>query len=126
MLMRKNKAKIFSAFTLVEIMAVAAVIALLAGVTLVSYGFVQQEAREAQIKSDLLNASMAMKNYSNFNSGYPSSVPSNFTPSEGVTLTLAAQSNINQFCVNGSNGSIIWHISNKDQEPVSGVCPTSW
>lgn len=71
-------------FTIVEVMIVVVVIAILAGVSTMAYNGWQKSTAEAVAKSDLLQAASLLKNYHNFNNGYPSRIYSDqLSGSEG-------------------------------------------
>lgn len=90
-----------SAFTLVEILVVVIIVAILAGVTITSYGLWRQDTAVTQVKSDLTQAAAAMENVRNFSdAGYPTTLPTTFTPSQDVTITYGNGTG-NWFCLNG-------------------------
>lgn len=86
------KLRVFKAFTLVELMIVIVVLAILAGIVLVSYSTWRSDTTTAAMKNDLLALAAAMDNTKNFSNGYPSSVPSSFSPSNGNVVQLSAVS----------------------------------
>jgi len=61
------------AFTLVELLITVAIIAILSGITAVSYASVQLRARDAQRKNDLAQVKLALSNY--FTQGTPTVYP---------------------------------------------------
>lgn len=58
-------------FTVVELIVVITVIAVLAGVTIFSYGQWQRRVAASSVQSDLQNAKSALENYQNFANDYP-------------------------------------------------------
>jgi prepilin-type N-terminal cleavage/methylation domain-containing protein len=91
-----------SGFTIVELAVVITVIGILAGVTLVGYGNWQERAAKDLVKSDLLQVAASMENAKNFGNGYPATIPSDFSSSPNVTVTLASTAS-GSYCINGSH-----------------------
>jgi type IV pilus assembly protein PilA len=81
-------------FTLIEILLVIAIIGLLAAIAIPQFIRYRGQAVDAQLKSDLRNAAVAVEGYFSKKSVYPTSVSDiegyGFKPSEGVTITLSA------------------------------------
>lgn len=77
-------------FTLVEILIIIAIIGLLAVIALPQFNAYRSRAIDAQLKSDLRNAAVAIESYFAEKSVYPASVAEiqDFQPTDGVTLTL--------------------------------------
>lgn len=79
-------------FTLVEILLVIAIIGVLAVIAIPQFISYRSQAIDAQLKSDLRNAAVAVEGYFTKRSVYPSSIAEiqdfGFQPSDGVTLTL--------------------------------------
>lgn len=76
---------------MIELMITLVVIAILAGITYISYGGWQKNARTTAVKNDLIQAKTAMKNQLNFTNAYPTTVDAlgaTFKPSPDVALTL--------------------------------------
>ena len=116
------------AFTIVEIIVVITVIAILAGVTLVSYGAWRNSTTSAVVKSDLAQAASTMESARTFNNGYPLAVPSTFTPSNDVQITVTS-SDSKSFCLDGTSigtPSIKYYIDNLIQPMGAnqGTCAT--
>jgi len=82
-----------SGFSLVEILTVIAIIGLLAAIAIPQFTAYRREAVDAEIKSDLRNAAMAMESYYAANLAYPSSVAEiiavGFQSTQGVTLSVS-------------------------------------
>ena len=80
-------------FTLVEILIVVVIIGLLAVIAIPQFITYRSQAVDAQLKSDLRNAAVAVEAYFTKRSVYPASIAEiqsyGFQPSDGVTLTLA-------------------------------------
>jgi prepilin-type N-terminal cleavage/methylation domain-containing protein len=79
-------------FTLVEILIVIAIIALLAVIAIPQFIGYRSQAVDAQLKSDLRNAAVAVESYFTKKSVYPASIAEiesyGFHPTNGVTLTF--------------------------------------
>lgn len=79
-------------FTLVEILIVIVIIGLLAAIAIPQFITYRNQAVDAQLKSDLRNAAVAVESYFTKKSVYPASLAEiegyGFHPSDGVTLTI--------------------------------------
>ena len=80
------------AFTLVEILIIIAIIGLLAVIAIPQFITYRSQAIDAQLKSDLRNAAVAVESYFTRKSVYPASLAEiqgyGFQPTDGVTVTL--------------------------------------
>jgi len=80
-------------FALIELLIVIAIIGLLAAIAIPQFIIYRTKSVDAQMRSDLRNAAVAMEAYFVANRVYPSSVaviPSlGFNGSQGVTLSLS-------------------------------------
>jgi prepilin-type N-terminal cleavage/methylation domain-containing protein len=76
-MLKKNSKKkhLSSAFTLIELLIVMIILALLAGIGLISFGTVQQKSRDSSRKQDLVNIAKAIEVYHNDFGFYPNSNP---------------------------------------------------
>ena len=90
-------------FTLVEILVVIAVIALLAAIAIPQFMSYHSEAIDAEMKSDLRNASIAIEAYYARQSVLPASLAetTGFHPSGGVTVSLVIVST-NSYTLNAA------------------------
>lgn len=117
-----------SAFTLVEMIIVIAVVGILAGLSIVGYGAWQKRSSDAAAKSDLQMVAAAMNNAKNFGSGYPTSLPSSIKASDGMTITYAS-GDASGYCVNISGpNNTAFHIDTRNggsDAPKTGSCPVS-
>jgi type IV pilus assembly protein PilA len=79
-------------FTLIEILLVIAIIGLLAAIAIPQFIRYRGQAIDAQLKSDLRNAAVAVEGYFSKKTVYPASIAEidgyGFKASEGVTITL--------------------------------------
>jgi len=121
-----------AAFTIVELIVVISVIAILVGVTIVSYGAWKNQTAIGAVKSDLTNAASFMESKRGFSGSYPTEpttlVSLGFSYSDGVSLELKG-SDSTVFCINGTSSSsstIQFYIdsSNRVTGPVAGTCGT--
>ena len=80
-------------FTLIEILLVIAIIGLLAVIAIPQFIRYRGQAIDAQLKSDIRNAAVAVESYFTKKSVYPASIEEidgyGFKASDGVTVTLA-------------------------------------
>jgi prepilin-type N-terminal cleavage/methylation domain-containing protein len=116
-----------SGFSIVELIVVIVVMGILASVTIVSYGSWKHSTLSAAVKSDLNGVVSAMEDYRTFNNDYPSSIPTTFIPSSGVSLTVDSSSTATDYCINGvstKDTSITFYVASakKDQGAIQGTC----
>ena len=71
--MQKPLANKQRAFTLLELLIVMVILALLAGLGLMSFGTIQMKSRDSRRKQDLANVSKALETYYNDYGEYPAS-----------------------------------------------------
>lgn len=113
-----------SGFTIIELTIVIIVILILASITLVSYSSWRSMAANTEVTNDLQAAAIAMKNYRNFNNGYPSTIPTTFAASPNVSVTVQSASTTS-YCLKGkslANSSVIYYIANTDTTPHTNTC----
>lgn len=83
-------------FSLIEVLVVVAIIALLAAIGIPQFIAYRNRAIDAQMKSDLRNAAVAVESYFAKRSVYPASISEvdgfGFQPTSGVTLILTIAS----------------------------------
>ena len=116
-------------FTLVELLVVLAVMAILAGVTILGYGAWRDSNAAKVVKSDLNNVKTAMVSARNFGTGYPTAPTFSgpgaiFKPSNDVKLTYVTGS-ATAFCIKANSiaiPNVIYHISESDKEAQPGNC----
>ena len=80
------------AFTLVEVLIIISIIGLLAVIAIPQFIGYRSRAIDAQLKSDLRNAAVAVESYFTKKSVYPASLAEiqayGFHPTDGITVTL--------------------------------------
>jgi prepilin-type N-terminal cleavage/methylation domain-containing protein len=81
-------------FTIIELLIIIAIIGVLAIIAIPQFITYRSRAIDAQLKSDLRNAAVAVEGYFTKKSVYPSSIADiqtfGFQATDGVTLTLAS------------------------------------
>jgi len=113
-------------FTIVELIIVVIVIGIIASLAIISYGSWRTNVAEKQAKSDLTQVSAAMESARGFGTvGYPTSIPSTFTASSGITMTYRFGDKT-YYCidaVSASISSVTFHIDSRSAiNPLTGVC----
>ncbi len=123
----KNRA--ISAFTVVELILVVAVIAILATVTIVAYNGAQQNAHKSAILSDLDNSSAILAHDINVNGTYPATVAAadggrGLPTNSGTTYqyTVNNTNTLKTFCLTATQGTQSYYIT-QDSSPFPGICP---
>ena len=133
--------KFISAYTIVELAAVIVIIGILAAIAVFSYRGWRDGVAEAEIKSDIVNVNIAMKNAKNWSEGAESGFPvfaedtvfdgSNaaakkiFTQSQNVTLTYYSGSK-DAYCIEAVSKArpsiYLFFDSQVGGEPKKGTC----
>jgi type IV pilus assembly protein PilE len=117
--------KVYTGFTIIEILVVITVIGILAGIVTLSYGTWRTRTAQAEVSSDLNSVAAAMENARNFSTGYPATLPSSYTPSANVT-TILKTSTPTAYCAQATStavSTVVYNITNLSKTPVSGACP---
>jgi Tfp pilus assembly protein PilE len=107
-----------SGFTLVEILVIIVVIGILAGVVIVSYGAWEVKTAETSVQAELDAVKTSMADYRNFNNGYPTVIPTTFTPSEHVQLQYM-NGDAQNYCIRGTSlreSSVVWYLMARGTE----------
>lgn len=113
-------------FTVVELIVVVGAMGILAGIVIFSMSGWRQRSEGNQVQSDLKAVASAMEDYRNTNSGYPLSLPTTFTASNGVTVTYTSGTTAG-YCINGKSTpdpTITYSIKSTGRMPVpqAGTC----
>jgi general secretion pathway protein G len=122
----KNKTKNNKAFTMVELLVVATVIALLAAIGAISYSSFMKQSRDSRRKSDLEKIRAALEMYRSDNDYYPGSLPT-LTPYIPVTPSDPKAGYSYTYCPVGSspnytNYSICSYLESPGRT-VKSCCP---
>jgi prepilin-type N-terminal cleavage/methylation domain-containing protein len=127
-LANKRKSIDSRGFTIVELIVVIVCIGILAGITIVAYGGWRKSVAQKQVQSDLNGIAAAMDSERNFNNAYPTSLPSTFTASPGVTLYYKPGGTSTVYCIQATSvqvPTVVYYLdstnNNKTSKP--GVCP---
>ncbi len=106
-------------------MIVIVVIAILAAITLVAFNGIRQRAVAAQVQSSLRNVSSAMESEKVVSGSYPTSVPSSYRPTDGVTVTFLSGDGTT-YCIDAtgtSMPSVSYFINSEtNRSPKAGSC----
>jgi prepilin-type N-terminal cleavage/methylation domain-containing protein len=119
----KNK-KTNAGFTIVEVMTVIAVIGILVTITYFMIGDWRKRTAQSEVSSDLNSLVSAMESAKTFSNGYPSSIPSTFTSSKNVTVTLVS-STVTAYCAEATSTevtSVTYHVTGSNKTPAEGDC----
>lgn len=115
-------------FTIVELVVVIVVIGVLSAVVSIGYGAWRDSVIKDTVKSDLNSAAAAMEHERTWNNAYPETLPSSFTPSEGVTVA-GGRTDDKKYCLyafSASNPDLYFTRSNEDTAAKEGTCPWAW
>ena len=123
--MRYKSTKSMGSFTLVELIITVGVIAIIASIAIVSYGTWKSRISVTQLKNDLSNAASAMETARTFGDTYPSSIPTNFSASNGVTLSGGAQNSGKNFCITATQGLTSYRLTDISSTSRPGACSGS-
>lgn len=118
-----------AAFTIVELIVAIGIIVVLAAVSIVGYGAWRTSIQQTQVKAELTAAASAMETARNMSSGYPSVLPSSYSPNKDVTVTIFSVTT-SKFCINGvanQNDTVKFYVDSANQSgvPVAGDCSMS-
>lgn len=108
-------------FTIVEIIVVVIVIAILAAVAIVGYGAWRKNTDMSVLKSDLINAATAMEKDVNFQSSFPASVSTVFTPSDNNVVAGGAIGT-SDYCVSVTRANMSMFMTRLRLQ-LPGTCP---
>lgn len=111
-------------FTLVELMIVVGIIGILVGLIGMTVANWRERTAQTEVKNDLQSAATAMKSYRNFRGTYPTTLPTSFTASQNVTVTMP-QSDGTNYCIQGvskADSTIIYNVRSSNPTPSAGGC----
>ena len=83
-----------SGFTIVELIVVIVVIGILASISLVAYNGLQRRSIASSLQNDLKNSTSVIDIQKARQGVYPTTVPSDVRPSQGVTLSLGGTGDV--------------------------------
>lgn len=121
---RAHSNKTFNGFTIIELIVVITVIGILAGIVVVTYSGWRTNTAKSEVSSDLNSVSAAMESARNFSAGYPSTLPSSFTASPNVSVSLV-RSTLTTYCAQATSTavpSVVYYISSSNKVPTPGTC----
>lgn len=113
-----------SGFTVVEVLVIIVVVSILATFVTISIGNWRTRTAETEVKSDLAALGSAMENAKNFGTGYPATIPSTFTASENVTVTLVSSTS-STYCAKGESdvvSGVLFSIRTGETAAKAGGC----
>lgn len=117
--------KTSKAFSIVELIVVIAIIGIVAALSVFGYGTWRDSTDRSTIKSDLSGVVGAMENARNFDNQYPTTVPTSFNASNGVTINGGSFASGSKFCVTATKGDRVYFIS-PAKVALPGTCPTAY
>jgi len=115
-------------FTIVELIVVIACIMVLATITIFGYGTWRARTARAEVKNELLNATIALKDTLNFTNAYPATgnLASIYTPKAAVTVTYTLRSGGASYCLVGQStavSTVTYYVdSTKGSDPSTTAC----
>jgi Tfp pilus assembly protein PilE len=120
-----------SAFTIVEILTVSAVILIITSIGILSYNGWRRSITVSQVSSDLNGVAAVMENSLNFDNAYPTLVPTSFKASSGVILSGGSNDQGKSYCVDStssSDNSVHLYISSDThlQGAQTGTCASQY
>lgn len=124
--MRKN----INGYSLLELIVVICIIGIISTIAVISYSGWKQSTMFTQLSNDLNGVSTAMESARTFNNSYPLTIPSTFTPSNGVTLSGGGRADGKSFCIQAVSANyptLIYSIDSSDSnvQVKSGACPVN-
>lgn len=114
-------------FTIVELLIVVVVIAILAAITIVAYNGISQRSRVANLQSNLEQAGKKLGLYKvDNNDRYPPDITTAaLSADSGSVYTYNPSGDTLSFCLQLTNWSMTYVISNLDSRPQLGSCSGS-
>ncbi len=110
-------------FTIVEVLVVIIVIGILAGITIVSYGAVTDNAAKQALEADLKGAASKLSRYKYDHGGYPTSLSqADVTNSSTTTYNYTYTSATDSYCLSASGEVASFHLTDTDSTSQPGLC----
>lgn len=120
------------AFSIIELIVVVTIIAILATLTIIGYGFVTQDATKTSIQNDLTNAYEQLDVFNYQNKAYPQTINCSTANSstnlcirvaQGSTFSYKTDSTYSRYCYSVANGNTSYYImNNTTRTPAYGGC----
>lgn len=126
-----------SAFTLIEIIVIMAVVGILLSITILGFGYWRTNVARTELNSDLLNVKAGMEDARNRNSAYPTftagtefngtnSTKTIFKQSKNVTIRYRS-GNANTYCIDAQSNSVssvtmYINMASTNKNPQNGLC----
>ncbi|MEO8691811.1 MAG: GEVED domain-containing protein [Candidatus Saccharimonas sp.] len=131
--LHRSTSRSHSAFTIVEMVVVIAIIGILATVTIVSYKGVTGHAREVALQTDLSHNADAVDIYQSYEHSYPSGTGNDLNGGQGLKvsngnkLTYYTNDPTNDaYCIQAvypaTNPTIAFFVTDTKHAPQKGVC----
>lgn len=115
-------------FTVVELLVVITIIVGLSLLTIFAIGSWRTRTANTEVKTALAAATTALKDYKNFNDGYPTgsppTLPSSFEPMTNATVTYISGT-ASTYCLRGTSTAIttvIWYVTQASSTPQPTAC----
>ena len=115
-------------FTVVELLVVITIIVGLALITVFGIGSWRTRTANTEVKAALASATAALKDYKNFNDGYPTgsppSLPTSFEAMPNATVTYLSGTT-STYCLRGTSTAIttvVWYVTQASTEPQVAAC----
>lgn len=112
-------------FTIVELLIVVVVIAILAAITIVSFNGITERSKQSALQADISNAAKRLETLKLQAAGevYPASLgAAGITASTGNTLSYHYSSTDNSYCLQGTNGQLLYSANSHTQNLGTGGC----
>lgn len=113
-------------FTIVELLIVVVVIAILAAITIVSYNGITTRATLSALQADLSQNAKTIASYQILNNTYPADQTAATLKASGSdVLVYNPNQNLTAFCLQGTNKTFKYFVTESNLSPQQGVCSGS-
>lgn len=110
-------------FTIVEVLVVIVVVGILAGITVISYGAITENAAKQALETDLKGAASKLTRYKSDNGAYPTLLSdAGITDSSTTTYGYIYTSATDSYCLSASGEVASFHLTNTDSTSQTGPC----